>query len=74
MLFRPADQTDVSGFFFVAASPVVPAEELTRARDELVRQGILGRVSASCTENLTLATRYQDPTGEDEILTRSRRC
>ncbi|MFM9842785.1 MAG: sensor histidine kinase [Dongiaceae bacterium] len=69
VLFRPADQTDVSGFFFVAASPVVPAEDLTRARDELLRQGILGRVSASCTENLSLATRYQDPTGEDEILT-----
>ena len=53
VLFRPVDQTDVSGFFFVAASPVVPAEELTRARDELLRQGILGRVSASCTENLS---------------------
>jgi two-component system sensor histidine kinase ChvG len=26
-------------------------------------------VSASCTENLSLATRYQDPAGEDEILT-----
>lgn len=69
VLFRPAGQTDVSGFFFVAASPVIAAEELTRARDELLRQGILDRVPASCTENLSLATRYRDPTGQDEILT-----
>lgn len=69
VLFRPADQTDLSAFYFVAASPVMPADELTRARDELFRQGILGRVSVSCTENLSLATRYQDPSGADEILT-----
>jgi two-component system sensor histidine kinase ChvG len=69
VLFRPVAQQDVSGFFFVAASPVVPSDALQREQDELLRQGILDNVSETCTANITSARKYRDPEGRTEVLT-----
>jgi len=69
VLFRPAAQQDIKGFFFVAASPVVPNDALQREQAELLQQGILDNVSDACTGNVTHARRYRDPEGHDEVLT-----
>jgi two-component system sensor histidine kinase ChvG len=69
VLFRPVAQQDVTGFFFVASSPVVPTDALQREQEELLRQGILDNVPDTCTGNVTLARRYRDPEGQDEVLT-----
>lgn len=69
VLFRPVAQQDVSGFFFVAASPVVPSDALQREQEELLRQSILDNVSEKCTANITSAQKYQDPEGRTEVLT-----
>src|SRR5262245_5250138 len=69
VLFRPVAQQDVTGFFFVAASPVVPSDALQREQEELLRQGILDNVSETCTANITSARKYQDPDGHTEVLT-----
>ena len=69
VLFRPAAQQDIKGFFFVAASPVVSSDTLQREQEELLRQGILDNVSDACTGNVTHARRYRDPEGHDEVLT-----
>ncbi|MGH6933564.1 MAG: sensor histidine kinase [Dongiaceae bacterium] len=69
ILFRPADQQNEAGFFFVAASPTVSSDSLSRERDEMLRLGILKNVSNTCSGDMTLATRYRDPDGRDEILT-----
>jgi two-component system sensor histidine kinase ChvG len=69
VLFRPVAQQDVNGFFFVASSPVVPSDALEREQEELLRQGILDNVSDTCTGNVTLARKYRDPEGRDEVLT-----
>jgi two-component system sensor histidine kinase ChvG len=69
VLFRPVAQQDVKGFFFVASSPVVSTDALQREQHELLRQGILDNVSDTCTTNVTLARKYRDPEGQEEILT-----
>jgi len=69
VLFRPAAQQDVKGFFFVASSPIVPTDALQREQEELLRQGILANVSDTCTSNMTLAKKFRDPEGQDEVLT-----
>ncbi|MGE0118539.1 MAG: sensor histidine kinase [Dongiaceae bacterium] len=69
VLFRPVAQQDVTGFFFVASSPVVSSDALQREQEELLRQGLLDNVSDTCTGNVTLARRYRDPEGRDEVLT-----
>ncbi len=69
VLFRPADQSGVSNFFYVAAVPTVPTAILEYEREELMRQGILDSVAVTCTGNLPLANRYRDPEGREEVLT-----
>src|SRR5215470_4953347 len=69
VLFRPAAQQDIKGFFFVAASPVVSGDALQREQQELLEQGIFDSVSDACTGNVTHARRYRDPEGHDEVLT-----
>lgn len=69
ILFRPVDQQQEASFYFVAASPVVSTDSLLRERDEMLRLGILKNVSTTCSGDMTLATRYRDPDGRDEILT-----
>jgi two-component system sensor histidine kinase ChvG len=69
VLFRPAGQRNEAEFYFVAASPIVSTDSLTREREEMLRLGVLKNVSATCSGDVTLATRYRDPDGRDEILT-----
>jgi len=69
ILLRPADQSGVDSFFYVAAQPPVPAGLLEAERDELVRQGVLDNVAQTCIGNMALADRYRDSEGREEILT-----
>ncbi|WP_162912908.1 sensor histidine kinase [Rhodospirillaceae bacterium SYSU D60014] len=69
VLFRPADQSGVANFFYVAAVPTVPTAILEYEREELMRQGILDSVAVTCTGDLPLANRYRDPDGREEVLT-----
>jgi len=65
LLFSPADRP---GFYYVASWPPVPAAQLEAERDELTREGVLGRLSATCQGELPIALRYTKPGGDDEIV------
>ncbi len=67
VLFRPAATGE--GFFFVASSPVVSAASLEQERQELVRLGILDRLTSSCEQAGTVGFRTTNPDGEVELLT-----
>lgn len=69
MLYRPADAEAVNDFFFVAAAPPAPESTLDDERAALLRLGIFERIASSCNVNLSLAERYRDPSGEEEIWT-----
>jgi two-component system sensor histidine kinase ChvG len=69
MLFRPADSDEVNNFFFVASVPAAPDSTLKDERETLQQLGILDRLAASCSINLSLAQRYRDPAGQEEIWT-----
>ena len=69
VLLRPADQPEPAGFFYVASQPVVPNEYLDQERAELVETGILRVLQNTCEGNQTLAARYINPAGEEEVLT-----
>jgi two-component system sensor histidine kinase ChvG len=69
VLFRPEDQPGGEGFFYVASHPSVSNPELSRERARLLEQGVLGRLSESCSGDEPLALRYTTPEGGDEFLT-----
>jgi len=66
LLFSPADRP---GFFYVASWPTVSSAELDAERDELMREGVLDRLVATCAGDLPFALRYQVPSGNDEVVT-----
>jgi two-component system sensor histidine kinase ChvG len=66
LLFSPADRP---GFYYVASWPAVSSAQLAVERDGLVREGVLGRLAATCQGDLPFALRYPQPTGTDEIVT-----
>jgi two-component system, OmpR family, sensor histidine kinase ChvG len=66
LLFSPADRP---GFFYVASWPAVSSAQLAAERDELVREGVLDRLAATCQGELPFALRYPLPTGTNEIVT-----
>lgn len=67
VLLRPKDQV-ASGFFIVASQPATGNEYLDRERQELSEAGILDFLENSCEGNRTLARRYINPAGEEEVL------
>jgi two-component system sensor histidine kinase ChvG len=69
MLYRPADAETVNDFFFVASAPPAPEATLQDEREALLRLGIFEQLASSCNVNLSLAERYRDPSGEEEIWT-----
>lgn len=69
MLLRPADAASVNDFFFVASAPVTSEATLEDERETLQRLGVFDRLAASCNVNLSLAERYTDPEGSEEIWT-----
>ena len=66
LLFSPADRP---GFYYVASWPPVSSAQLETERDELAREGVLGRLAPTCEGDLPFALRYPLPGGSDEIVT-----
>lgn len=69
LLFRPADNAEAAGFFYIASQPQVPTDYLDRERSELMGTGILARLRDSCEGDRPLAERFVNPAGEEEVLT-----
>jgi two-component system sensor histidine kinase ChvG len=69
LLFRPSNQAGAAGFFLVAAAPPIAANAVDPERRQLIEQGVLNDVAQSCSGDLSLAQRYVDPAGQEEILT-----
>jgi len=67
--FRPVDQQDTSGFFYVAAFPAASSDALQHERDYLMRQGVFDNITNTCTSNITQTKSYRDPEGRSEIMT-----
>jgi len=68
LLFQPKGVVGSDRFFYIAASPVVPAEYLEKERADLVHAGILEKLKDTCTGDRQLAVRYTNPAGTEEIL------
>jgi len=66
LLLSPVDRP---GFFYVASWPAVPSEQIEAEREELDREGVLGRLASTCAGDLPFALRYQSPGGNDEVVT-----
>jgi two-component system, OmpR family, sensor histidine kinase ChvG len=69
VLYRPAGETGLESFFFVASEPPVPAATLTAERDRLMERGVLGKLSQSCQGQLSMALRNRNASGEEQLLT-----
>jgi two-component system sensor histidine kinase ChvG len=69
LLFRPVDTGTDAGFFYVAASPTIAADQLERERQQLAALGILDKVTTSCVGDLAVAMRLDLPDGRSELLT-----
>ncbi len=69
LLLRPAAVPSALGFYYVAAAPPVPSAFLDREREELLEQGILGRLGQTCSGNVPLALRLPTAGGGQEVLT-----
>jgi two-component system sensor histidine kinase ChvG len=66
LLFKPIGG---SGFYYVAAAPAVPIDQLNIERQHLADIGVLDKLAQSCSGNLPLALRVARPTGVDELIT-----
>ena len=69
VLYRPAGETGLESFFFVASDPPVPAATLEAERDKLMERGVLDKLSQSCQGQLSMALRHRKSSGEEELLT-----
>ena len=69
LMLQPESPATARRFFFVAAVPTVPVDRVNDELDALAKQGILDRLSQTCSENLPLDMKYPDPAGKDQILT-----
>ncbi len=69
LLLRPEQLPIDDGFFYVAFAPSVPRSLLDREREQLISEGILGRLTQTCSGNLPLALRIRSEEGDQELLT-----
>jgi two-component system, OmpR family, sensor histidine kinase ChvG len=69
LLYKPAAEPDIGGFFYIASWPVVPASQLDAEGEKLRQQGILARLATSCEGELPVALRYTTPQGGEEVVT-----
>lgn len=63
VLFRPAALQDASGFLLVAAAPETDAAQARQTMAQLVANGVLSHLDASCSGNAPLALHL--PTGPE---------
>ena len=69
LLFRPKNASDPGSFFYIASAPQASADYLGQEMAVLVKTGILDMLRYTCEGDHTLSTRYQNPHGDEEILT-----
>jgi len=69
LLLRPSSGDGTDGFFYVASAPPLSPEYLEQERATLLKTGVLGVLSETCSGASSLAVRYTNPAGEAEILT-----
>jgi len=67
VMLRPAANPE-AGFFYIAASPAVAPAILREERDELERQGILGRLAGTCALDAPTAVRQRGDDGATEMV------
>ena len=66
LLFQPSGG---NGFYYVAAAPPVPVDQLNAERQRLADIGVLDKLTQTCSGNLPLAVRVARPGGVDELIT-----
>jgi two-component system sensor histidine kinase ChvG len=66
LLFQPSGG---NGFYYVAAAPAVPIDQLNDERQRLAEIGVLDKLAQTCSGNLPLAVRLARPGGIDELIT-----
>jgi two-component system sensor histidine kinase ChvG len=66
LLFQPSGG---NGFYYVAAAPAVPIDQLNSERQRLADIGVLDKLAQTCSGNLPLAVRVARPGGADELIT-----
>ncbi len=69
VLYHPADDSGLDGFFFVASEPPVASTTLDEERDRLRERGVLDRLAQSCEGSIPMALRHRMASGEEELLT-----
>ncbi len=69
VLYRPAGEVGLEGFFFVASEPPAPASTLKAQRKELIERGVLDNLSQSCQGEIPVALRHRTNKGKEELLT-----
>jgi two-component system sensor histidine kinase ChvG len=69
VLYRPAGEVGVSGFYFVASEPPVPPSQLDEEKNRLIERGVFDNLAQSCWGELSMALRHRKSTGEEELLT-----
>jgi len=69
VLFLPAGEHGVEGFYYVASEPEVPPATLQLERDRLVERGVLDNLVGTCAGEVPIALRHRNPQGDEELLT-----
>jgi two-component system sensor histidine kinase ChvG len=67
LLFRPIPAD--TGFFYVASAPPTDADHLTVERERLAAEGVLDRLTDTCSGDFPLAMRVVVPGGNNELVT-----
>lgn len=71
LFFRPSDLPEggrEDGFYYVAAAPTRPVEELAREQAEMSRLGVLGRLDAACRDGVPVSARHQLGAAREEVV------
>jgi len=69
LMLQPTGTRGASGFYYVASAPRVDSSKLSAQLDSLEQNGVLARLSQSCTADEQQELRYRQPNGQEEILT-----
>ena len=69
VLYHPADDRGLDGFFFVASEPPVGSTTLDAERERLRERGVLDRLAQSCAGSIPMALRHRMASGQEELLT-----
>lgn len=69
LMFQPAGSSDGGGFYYIASAPRSEAANLNDQLNSLEQNGILARLSASCSADERQEIRYNRPSGQGEVLT-----